>query len=136
MKLAQRSNDLSSAPLYMPHIAYRLAAYGELSKTELEWTRVYNGFFLDYYAQPHVKSHQVRLPFAIDVENKVAAIPGTGNEIATFTYTYDIARFVSALIDLPAGNWPEKSIVIGDKLTFNELLKLAEEARGMCPQAP
>ncbi|KAF4534428.1 NmrA-like family protein [Lasiodiplodia theobromae] len=118
------------APSYMPHIAYRLAAYEELSKTDLEWTRVYNGFFLDYYAQPHVRSHQVRLPFAIDVENKVAAIPGTGDEIATFTYTYDIARFVSALMDLPAGGWPEKSIVIGDKLSFNELLKLAEEARG------
>lgn len=69
-------------------------------------------------------------PFVIDVANKMAAIPGTGNDVMTFTYTFDVARFVRAALDLPAGEWPETSVVIGDKLTFNDFLKLAEEARG------
>lgn len=46
----------------------------------------------------------------------------------TFTYTFDVARYVVAALDLAA--WPEESCVAGDTLTWNEFLALAEEARG------
>ncbi|GME49632.1 hypothetical protein A1O9_00362 [Neofusicoccum parvum] len=112
----------------MPLVKYKLLAADELRKTDLKWTKFSNGFFLDYFGMPHVKSYLMRQTFSIDIENKAAAIPGTGNEKVDFTYTFDVAKFVVASLDLP--EWPEDSLIIGDKKTFNEVLKIAEEARG------
>ncbi|GKZ38900.1 hypothetical protein AbraIFM66950_011450 [Aspergillus brasiliensis] len=44
------------------------------------------------------------------------------------TYSYDLAAYIVKLLDLE--EWPEFSIFAGDDITYNELLKLAEEARG------
>ncbi|KAF5574345.1 hypothetical protein FPANT_11811 [Fusarium pseudoanthophilum] len=77
----------------------------ELRKTDLEWTRFDNGFFLDYYGPPTFKSYMQRVAWAIDIANKKAGIPGTGNEPMTFTYTFDVAKFVVAALDLP--KWEE-----------------------------
>lgn len=68
------------------------------------------------------------MTFVVDIANKVAAIPGTGNDIVSFTYTFDVAKFVVKLLDLP--KWEETTYVYGDKATLNELVKIAEEARG------
>ena len=57
-----------------------------------------------------------------------AAIPGSGNTPVAFTHTSDIAQFVVASLDLP--EWPEESWIIGDKVTWNEALRLAEAAKG------
>ncbi|GKU08415.1 hypothetical protein FLAG1_11209 [Fusarium langsethiae] len=46
----------------------------------------------------------------------------------TLTYTFDVARFVVVALDLPA--WPRELRIVGDTLTYNELIKLAENARG------
>lgn len=106
----------------------KIALVNALEKTSLEYTVVINGFFLDYYVQPHVKSYLSGLTVAVDIANKVAAIPGSGNVPITFTYTFDIAKFVSALLN--QSSWDKESYIIGDKVTFNELLAIAEEARG------
>jgi len=112
----------------MPHLARRASVQDELRKTDLEWTGFYNGYFLDYYGLPYLKSHLQPFPFAIDIANKAAAIPGTGNEKMVFTYTYDIAKFVAEALILP--HWEEETVVIGDRLSLNEFVSLAEEARG------
>lgn len=65
----------------------------------------------------------------LDVENNMAAIPGDGNMPVTFTYTFDIARFIVAALDLE--EWPREFRIAGDEMTFNELLKLAEEVKGV-----
>ncbi|CAG7562570.1 unnamed protein product, partial [Fusarium equiseti] len=101
----------------------------ELRMTNLEWTRFDNSYFLDYYAPPsQLKSHMNRVAWAIDMENKKAGIPGTGNDPMTFTYTFDVARFAVAALDLP--KWDELMYCYGDKTTWKEFLKQAEEARG------
>ncbi|UKZ81497.1 hypothetical protein TrVFT333_009269 [Trichoderma virens FT-333] len=100
----------------------------ELRKTNLEWTRVANGYFMDYYGYPHVKTNLKPLFFAVDPPNKTAGIPGTGNEVLSFTYTYDVAKFVVAALGLP--KWEETTYCYGEKTTFNRLLALAEEAQG------
>ncbi|KAL6872507.1 hypothetical protein HDV57DRAFT_505364 [Trichoderma longibrachiatum] len=100
----------------------------ELRKTNLEWTRVANGYFMDYYGQPHIKTYLHPLSFVIDVPNKIAAIPGTGNEVLAFTYTQDVAKFTVASLSLP--KWEEATYVYGERSTFNKVLALAEEARG------
>ncbi|KAH9430055.1 hypothetical protein MCOR02_009777 [Pyricularia oryzae] len=100
----------------------------ELRRTQLEWTRFNNGYFLDYYAPPSLKSHMLRVAFGIDIANKKAAIPGDGNALMTFTYTFDVARFVVASLDLP--KWDELLYCYGEKLTWNEFLRQAGEVTG------
>lgn len=107
---------------------FKFDAVEELKKTNLEWTRFHNGYFLDYYGLPHVKSYQPNISFVMDMQSKVAAIPGDGNTPVVFTYTYDVAKFVVASLDLP--KWDDEFFVIGDKLTWNEFVRLAEETRG------
>ncbi|KAF5535416.1 hypothetical protein FNAPI_12059 [Fusarium napiforme] len=100
----------------------------ELRKTNLEWTRFDNGFFLNYYGPPTLKSYMQRVAWAIDIANKKAGIPGTGNEPMTFTYTFDVAKFVVAALDLP--KWEELMYCYGEKTTWNKVLKQAEDAIG------
>ncbi|KAF5621044.1 uncharacterized protein FTJAE_11384 [Fusarium tjaetaba] len=100
----------------------------ELRKTDLEWTCFDNGFFLDYYGPPTFKSYMQRVAWAIDIANKKAGIPGTGNEPMTFTYTFDVAKFVVAALDLP--KWEELMYCYGEKTTWNKVLKQAENAIG------
>ncbi|KAM0389233.1 hypothetical protein ACHAO7_011774 [Fusarium culmorum] len=100
-----------------------------LRTTDLEWTRFDNGFFLDYYGPPSLlKSYMNRVAWAIDIVNKKAGIPGTGDEPMTFTYTFDVAKFVIATLDLP--KWDELMYCYGEKTTWNEILKQAEEVTG------
>ncbi|GME61320.1 putative nmra-like family protein [Neofusicoccum parvum] len=107
---------------------FSIEAVEEARKTNLEFTSIYNGHFLDYFGRPHIKTYQGPLTFVLDVANKTAAIPGTGDEPIVFTYSFDVAKFVSASLDL--AEWPEELFVIGDRTTWNEFVKLAEEARG------
>ncbi|TLD30927.1 hypothetical protein PspLS_02233 [Pyricularia sp. CBS 133598] len=100
----------------------------ELRQTKLEWTRFNNGYFLDYYAPLSLKSHMLRVAFGIDLANKKAAIPGDGNALMTFTYTFDVAKFVVASLDLP--KWDELLYCYGEKITWNEFLRQAEEVTG------
>jgi nucleoside-diphosphate-sugar epimerase len=102
-----------------------------LKKSGLQWTVFLNGCFLDYWAQPHIESYLRPSPFALDIEHKEAAIPGDGNSRITFTYSFDVARFVVASLDLE--EWPEQSRIAGDVLTWNEFVLCAEETLGLSP---
>lgn len=77
---------------------------------------------------PKVKSYLTPTTIVIDVASAKAAIPGSGNVPAVFTYSQDVGRFVAALLSLQS--WENESYVIGDRLTWNEFLKLAEDVRG------
>jgi hypothetical protein len=100
----------------------------ELRKTKLNWTRFFTGFFLDYYGPPSLKSYMQRVTWAVDIPNKKAGIPGTGNEPMAFTYTFDAAKFVVAALGLP--EWDEDMYFYGEKTTWNGFLKLAEDIIG------
>lgn len=89
---------------------------------------------MDYFGAPNINTRMVGPPVFVDVANNVAALPGTGNEPIVLTYSIDLARFVDGLLATP--DWPQRSIVIGDKLTWNEFVKLAESARGKCHGYP
>lgn len=106
-----------------------MATIEALQKTDLEWTQFQNGYFVDYYGMPYVESYLKPLTFILDVANKAASIPGTGNEVMTFTYTKDLAKFVVAALKL--SKWKYPMVCYSDKTTWNKALKLAEEARGM-----
>lgn len=46
-----------------------------------------------------------------------------------FTHSTDLAKYVAASLDLP--KWEADYFVYGDRLTWNEFVRLAEEAKGM-----
>lgn len=100
-----------------------------LESTGLEYTSWLTGYFADYYLAPPVKSNMTSLTVAVDVTNNVAAIPGSGDVPVVFTYTADVAEFVAASLSLP--KWETKTHLIGDKLTWNELVALAENVKGV-----
>jgi hypothetical protein len=85
--------------------------------------------FTDYFLTPNVPSYFPPLAFAIDFANNTAAIPGSGNVPAVFTHTWDVARYVAPMLDSP--KWKKRSYIIGEKLTWNEFLEIAEEAKGV-----
>lgn len=60
--------------------------------------------------------------------NRQAFIPGDGKPMITFTYTKDVAKFVVEALVLEA--WDRNTYVIGDRMTWEEFVNVAEEARG------
>ncbi|EKG10558.1 Taurine catabolism dioxygenase TauD/TfdA [Macrophomina phaseolina MS6] len=111
-----------------PRVKWRLESFDILASTDLERRRFSLGVFMDYWGMNAFKSHLEPFAWAVDLENKVAAIPGSGNEPVVFTHSYDVARFVVAALDLP--KWERHSFVVGDKLTWDDFLTIAEEVRG------
>ncbi|KNG88861.1 hypothetical protein ANOM_003682 [Aspergillus nomiae NRRL 13137] len=112
----------------LPQLKVYFDGLEALRHSGLEWTVFHIGMFMDYFATPALKSYLKPHVAAFDLENKVAAIPGDGNVPVTLTYSFDMARFVVASLDLE--HWEEESRVVGDEITWNEFLALAEDARG------
>jgi hypothetical protein len=48
----------------------------------------------------------------------------------TVTHSTDVAAFVARLVGAPAGTWSRASVIVGDKVTLNQLLHLVESAKG------
>ncbi|OLN89233.1 Pinoresinol reductase 2-like protein 1 [Colletotrichum chlorophyti] len=111
-----------------PPAKAKKSALVALKSTSLQWTTVYNGYFLDYFGTPRMKSYVDQVAFFVDMANNAAAIPGSGEVPVVFTQTFDVGRFVAAMLEQP--NLPQETYIIGDKLTFNELVRLAEEIKG------
>ena len=44
------------------------------------------------------------------------------------TYTYDMASYLVKALDLD--EWPEFSVIVGDEITYNQILGMAEEFTG------
>ncbi|KAF4950552.1 hypothetical protein FGADI_8111 [Fusarium gaditjirri] len=98
-----------------------------LSRTKLEYTVVSNGHFSDYYGYPKVKTYLKYAAFLVDIANKTAAVPGSGEDKIAFTYSFDVARLVDALVNTDK-KWPKHSVIIGEKITANEIVAIAEDA--------
>lgn len=111
-----------------PYHAVVREAADTLSKTGLQFTRFAIGLFMDYFGAPHIPSHLRTFVWGVDVNSRRAAIPGSGEDVMTMTYSKDVARFIERLLD--DDDWPERSIISGSDVTFKQLLSLAEKHRG------
>jgi hypothetical protein len=100
-----------------------------VTQTNLEWTGVQNGLFTDFYVAPKVKSYLTPLPLVLDIQGNAAGIPGTGDEPVVFTHTSDISKYVAELV-LDPNPWDQTSTIIGDKITWNDFVKIAEDVKG------
>ncbi|RBR26253.1 uncharacterized protein FIESC28_00898 [Fusarium coffeatum] len=106
----------------------KFRAQEELRKTKLEWTSIHNGFFVDFWGSSATKSYLHNAATFLDIKHRTAAIPGSGDVPVTFTFSKDVARYVAAFLDLE--KWEQRTFIIGDKVTMNEMVKIAEEATG------
>ncbi|KAH7169814.1 uncharacterized protein B0J16DRAFT_312471 [Fusarium flagelliforme] len=115
---------------YFPIGQAKLNIIAALEATSnLEYSVIINGYFADYYTMPKVRSYQDPLPLVVDIANNFAAIPGSGTDLVTFSHTFDIAQFVAALVGAP--KWDKESYIIGDKVSWNQFVQYAEEAKGV-----
>ncbi|QKD56884.2 uncharacterized protein FOBCDRAFT_241585 [Fusarium oxysporum Fo47] len=115
---------------YFPIAQAKFNTIAALEATStLEYSAVLNGYFADYWVVPKVKSYQDPMPLVVDMVKNFAAIPGSGNELVTFTHTFDVARFVAALVGAP--KWEKESYIIGDKVSWNQFVQYAQEAKGV-----
>lgn len=84
---------------------------------------------MDYFGMPHCASHMNPETPYIDIPSLRAAIPGSGDEKVAWTYTHDVARYVRALIE-SAEPWPKTSLIVGDTMSLNAIVSIAEEIKG------
>lgn len=113
----------------VPFVAYKRLSQAELAKTvDLEYTSFVNGFLLDYWGMPHIKTYLAPMTDVVDVRHNVASIPGSGDVPIVFTLTADIAKFVAAALSLE--KWDPIIYLYGDRVTWNEFVRLAEIAKG------
>lgn len=111
-----------------PLAKYTFEAIDALQQTDLEYTRIVNGWFLDYYSMPHWKTTLHPWINILNMEDKWAAIPGDGSARATYITTQDLGRFFARLMD--ESKWQQISYVVGNEIEFNDLVTLAERTRG------
>ena len=116
--------------LPLPWKVVKQQSIAELNKyPNLEYTMVYNGYFMDYFGMPHYQSYMLpEIPY-VDIAAAKAAIPGSGNDKVTFTFTKDVARFVRKLVE-SSDEWPVRTLIAGDVVTFNQIVEAAERSRG------
>ncbi|KAL2065148.1 hypothetical protein VTL71DRAFT_4289 [Oculimacula yallundae] len=112
-----------------PFAKYWVENASALSKTKtLQYTRISTGQFMDYWGMPNIETTLNPFVWALDIENGVAAIPGTGDEKISMTYTPDLAQFIIRLLD--EEEWPVMSGFVGQDVSFNEMVRWAEGATG------
>ena len=97
-------------------------------KSGLEYTFFETGFFMSAVG-PEGLGHIGSEKFIIDIGKYKAQIPGDGNAKVAMTRVEDIGTFVSASLELE--KWPEVSRMAGDVKSYNEIVRLAEDIRGM-----
>ena len=105
-------------------------AVKELELSGLEYTLFSHGLFMDYYGLPGIKSNMTPWVFAIDIANRAAGIPGSGDTKAAYTYSGDVAKFIVAALGMSAGSWRKHSVMVGERRSLNEILRIAESVRG------
>lgn len=112
-------------------VQYWIDAAELLASSPLEYTRVATGFFVDYLGMPLVETNMAPFTWAIDIYGRKAAIPGDGDQLISLTHSVDLARYVVKLLDVAedGGCWDEWSIVVGEDISLNEIVKLAERVR-------
>lgn len=114
----------------MPTYHWKFDAIDRLAASRLEYTLFSNAMFLDYALSPRVPSVMPEMQFSyIDFDNNVATLPGDGNNYIVTTHCNDIPPFLMKLLDLP--KWDTRYFLIGNRLTYNQFVDLAEEVKGV-----
>ncbi|KAE8377992.1 NmrA-like family protein [Aspergillus bertholletiae] len=110
-----------------PGIKWYLAAGKRLQHSTLQFTHVVCGGFMDCLGLSERDTDINPLHLGINVTDCQASIPEDGNALFTLTHSSDVATFVGELLKLDV--WPEYSICCGEDVTFNDIVRIAENIR-------
>jgi nucleoside-diphosphate-sugar epimerase len=99
-------------------------------KSGLEFALVHCGIFMDFFCYPRQTYLKAGFPLVVDLDHSIAALPGNGDKKVVFTHTFDVAASVVAMLALEAGKWEEHMYVVGEKLSWKEIVQLVEDAKG------
>lgn len=114
----------------MPQYRWKLQAVDALKQTNLEFSQISIGLFLDYWSLSRIPTRlSSTTNMWLDAENNAAVIPGDGNDLMVLTHSSDAARHVVSLLDIP--DWKRRYFVVGTRTTLNDAVKLAEEVKGV-----
>ena len=101
----------------------------------LEYTRFTNGLWMNVWGPGCVADEEKALgaygkrpAFAIDLKAGTAIIPGDASQKVVVTRTQDVGTYVAAALDLP--KWEAESRIVGDRLSFGEVVELAKTVCG------
>lgn len=84
---------------------------------------------MDYWFSPRIPSaFKFNLANWVDLDNYFASIPGDGRTPLVLTHSRDIARFVVAVLGI--SHWQKRYHLVGDRLTLNDFVRIAEETSG------
>jgi len=120
--------DVARVPVFLPLYDKKQRVRDVLEKTSLEYTYVAVGLFMDYLLPIGAKKYFRDYPTPVDVQNRKAHIPGTGEAKVSLTTGDDIARAVGVLLDTP--KWEKYIYIVGETTTWNNVVKLAENVTG------
>lgn len=99
----------------------------EASST-LEFTYVYTGMLMDYFARPDADSKVRELGIFIDPVHRKALLPGDGNAKMSMTLSTDVAHYLALALDMES--WPSVLSTVASTLTLNDLVQVVERAIG------
>ncbi|KAI5898200.1 NAD(P)-binding protein [Schizophyllum commune H4-8] len=120
--------DLDAHPdkprFYIPtHGAFREVLKAQ---SEVEWTLLNNGWFMDYVLPPEMSYMKSIVPvWPLDLKTGRVLVPGTGEEPIGLTAARDVARAAVKLVDASA--WDPITYVCGENTTWNKLIRDVEE---------
>lgn len=96
------------------------------SQDKVEYTLVCNGLFMDYLLPKGGKKYCGDVAIPVNIEERKARIPGSGEEPVTLTLADDVGKAIVWLIDDPRP-WPKYTYIAGSVTSWNELVKMGEE---------
>lgn len=107
---------------------YKAIVSEAVRKSGIEYTLFDTGFWMNMLAAGTPGANGMSYTPIFDVGNCSARIPGDGSAYLVYIRGEDMAKFVAASLELE--KWPAVSRMVGDRKTFNEILRIAEEVRG------
>ncbi|KAH7131120.1 NmrA-like family protein [Dactylonectria macrodidyma] len=120
--------DLGDDILPYPDKKFHAIGRRELEKTNLEFSYIYPGMFMDYFGMPNIDTHLRNLYVIIDPANGVAYVPGDGNAKMAMSFTKDVARYVALALELD--KWPRVMTTVSSTMTLKEIIDLTEKNLG------
>ncbi|PVH99557.1 hypothetical protein DM02DRAFT_614969 [Periconia macrospinosa] len=112
-----------------PIAANMLNVIAKLEATKLEWSVIRPGIFLDYYVKD-LPSYVKQSGIIVDLVNHFAALPGTGETPVPMTWTFDIGKYVAALVGT-SDTWERYYYIRGDTPSYGKVVAAAEKGLGV-----
>lgn len=128
---------LTAAIAGVPYMASKLIVrqhLEDLNRDEkvIEYSLISPGMFMDYLAYPHVTNskHTALIETFVNMQDmRGFYMKGHENDKFTVTAIHDIVNVVLRIIDYE-GAWPVNGGVVGETVSFSQLIELGQKLRG------